>query len=254
MWSSLPPMPRRLEESVGRERRKTHWTWSWTRSFEATTPSQKEERGYHPNAADPATVDVARKLCETFGVHFDWSCEQRLVKAAATDPDYYSILNVYRQLRMLHYEEGWDCGKKHVTQLIPPNVSSLIRLRTLLLEERNILAMSLEDLSEVPTYLKGVFTRADLTWNQPDEDYNEVDEDAHPQQNDEGSRESPRITPQEALSLFKQRFFSLLLWPSYMSRFATCLRVKGWLVPVPMKTRTKWTTCSSTLTLTRRTK
>ncbi|XP_059473777.1 uncharacterized protein LOC132195654 [Neocloeon triangulifer] len=188
------------------------------------------KRKYYPNTAKPATVNVARNLCEIFGVHFDWNCEQRLLKAAATNPKFYNILNVYRQLRMLHYEEGWDCEKKHVTQSIPPNFRSLVGLRTLLLEERNILAMSLEDQNEVPTYLKGVVTRADLTCNAPEEDFNDVDEndeDAHrPEQNDESSYELPRMNPEEALSLFMQRFCSLLLWPSYMSRIAPLLDYK----------------------------
>ncbi|XP_059473779.1 uncharacterized protein LOC132195655 isoform X2 [Neocloeon triangulifer] len=88
------------------------------------------KRKYYPNTAKPATVNVAWNLCEIFGVHFDWNCEQRLLKAAATNPKFYNILNVYRQLQMLHYEEGWDCEKKHVTQSILPNVRSLVGLRT----------------------------------------------------------------------------------------------------------------------------
>lgn len=101
------------------------------------------------------------------GVHFNWNAERHLEAAASSDADFYSVLNVYRQLKMLHNEEGWDPQNMVVTQLMPPNVCTLIGIRTLLLEERNVLAMSLNERQETPNYLKGVIAKADQALDAP---------------------------------------------------------------------------------------
>jgi hypothetical protein len=122
---------------------------------------------YHPNSAFPTSVVEGQRLSEMLGVHFEWNAERRLEAAAASDADFYSILNVYRQLKMLHSEEDWDPQSIVVSQLMPPNICTLIGVRTLLLEERNVLAMSLNDRQETPNYLKGVIARADQALDPP---------------------------------------------------------------------------------------
>jgi len=101
------------------------------------------------------------------GVHFDWNAERRFEAAATSDADFYSVLNVYRQLKMLHIQDEWDPQSMVVSQLMPPNVCTLIGIRTLLLEERNVLAMSLNERQETPNYLKGVIAKADQAFDAP---------------------------------------------------------------------------------------
>jgi len=113
-------------------------------------------------------VIEGRRLSEMLGVHFNWSCERKLEAAAANDPDFHNVLNVYRQLKMMHNEEGWDPQAAYVSQLMPPNVCTLIGLRTLLLEERSVLAMSLQGRQQTPTYLKGVIAKADQGLDSPE--------------------------------------------------------------------------------------
>lgn len=122
---------------------------------------------YHPNAAFPTSVVDGQRLSEMLGVHFDWNAERCLEAACTSDADFYSVLNVYRQLKMLHTEEDWDPQSIVVTQLMPPNVCTLIGIRTLLLEERNVLAMSLKERQEIPNYLKGVVAKADQAFDPP---------------------------------------------------------------------------------------
>lgn len=100
-------------------------------------------------------------------MHFDWNAERRFEAAAANDADFYSVLNVYRQLKMLNSEEDWDPESMVVSQRMPPNVCTLVGIRTLLLEQRSVLAMSLNDRQETPNYLKGVIAKADQAFNPP---------------------------------------------------------------------------------------
>ncbi|CAB3373536.1 Hypothetical predicted protein [Cloeon dipterum] len=180
------------------------------------------KRKYHPNSADPESVVEGRRLAEMFGVHLNWGREHNLVKAASSDPDFHGVLNVYRQLKMMHREEGWNPASNQVAQLTPPNICTLIGLRTLLLEERNILAMTLQGQTEVPTYLKGIVERADLNW----EDVGNNDGGVHLNNDTLPPSSDQHISPALAISLFKQRFFSLFIWPSLMSQLAPSLDYK----------------------------